>query len=145
MWSTMVALSCLWLCLPARYTMPLPAPPPVNPTSVISASPGPLTTQPMMLSDMGVLICSRRFSSVSTVLITSKPCRAQLGQEMIFTPRWRNPRDLRISYPTFTSSTGSADNETRIVSPMPIHSRFPRPMADLMVPLTSPPASVMPR
>ena len=80
--------------------MPEPAPPPVKPTSVISASPGPLTTQPMIESDIGVLMCSRRFSSTSTVLITSKPCRAQDGQEMMLTPRWRRPSALRISKPT---------------------------------------------
>ena len=43
--------------------MPAPAPPPVKPTSVISASPGPFTTQPMIDSDIGVLMCASRFSS----------------------------------------------------------------------------------
>ena len=114
--------------------MPAPAPPPVKPMSVISASPGPLTTQPMIDSDIGVLMCSSRFSSASTVLITSKPCRAQDGQEMMLTPRWRRPSDFRISKPTFTSSTGSAERLTRIVSPIPAQSRLPMPIADLTVP-----------
>ena len=61
----------------------LPAPPPVKPISVSRASPGPLTTQPITDSVMGVVICARRFSSVSTVSITLKPWRAQDGQEVI--------------------------------------------------------------
>ena len=64
---------------------------------------------------------------------------------MIVTPRWRRPSDFRISKPTLTSSTGSAERLTRIVSPIPIHNRFPRPIADFTVPETNPPASVMPR
>ncbi len=43
------------------------------------------------------------------------------------------------------SSTGSADSETRIVSPMPAHSSEPMPIDDLTVPVRRPPASVMPR
>ena len=64
---------------------------------------------------------------------------------MMLTPRWRRPSDFRMSKPTLTSSTGSADSETRMVSPMPAHSRLPMPMADLTVPDVSPPASVTPR
>ena len=36
--------------------------------------------------------------------------------------------------PTLTSSTGGADSETRIVSPMPLDSRAPNATLDLMVP-----------
>jgi hypothetical protein len=36
--------------------------------------------------------------------------------------------------PTLTSSTGGADSETRMVSPMPLLSRAPNATADLMVP-----------
>ena len=129
----------------AKYTIPDPAPPPVNPTSVIRASPGPLTTQPITDRLSEVVIWASLSSSVDTVLITSNPCRAQDGHEMIVTPRCRSPRDFRISKPTLTSSTGSADSETRMVSPMPIHNKLPKPIADLTVPETSPPASVMPR
>ena len=80
-----------------KYDFRLPAPPPVKPMSVISASPGPFTTQPMIDRLIGVLMCSSRCSRISTVLITSNPCRAQLGQEMICTPRVRSPSDFRIS------------------------------------------------
>ena len=114
--------------------MPAPAPPPVKPRSVISASPGPLTTQPMIDSDIGVVTCASRFSRISTVLMTSKPCRAQDGQAMMLTPRWRRPSDFRMSKPTLTSSTGSAERLTRMVSPIPAQSRLPRPIADLTVP-----------
>ncbi len=99
----------------------------------------------MIDSVMGVATWASRSSSAATVLITSKPCRAQEGQEMIVTPLWRRFRDLRISNPIFTSSTGSADRDTRSVSPIPIHSRFPSPMADFTDPETRPPASVIPR
>ena len=125
--------------------MPDPAPPPVKPTSVIKASPGPLTTQPMIESDIGVLTCSSRFSRISTVRITSNPCRAQDGHEMMFTPRCRSPSAFRISNPTRTSSTGSAERLTLIVSPIPIQSRLPSPIADFTVPVVNPPASVIPR
>ena len=124
--------------------MCLPAPPPVTPISVINASPGPLTTQPMMLSVIGVLICASRSSSAATVWITLNPCRAQLGQLMIFTPRWRIPSDFRMSHPTLTSSSGSADSDTRSVSPTPAHSRLPSPIELLTVPARFVPASVMP-
>ncbi len=79
-------------------------------------------------------MCASRSSSVATVSITLKPCRAQDGQEMIFTPRWRMPSDFRMSQPTSTSSSGSADSDTRIVSPMPAQSRLPRPIDDFTVP-----------
>ena len=121
-----------------------PEPPPVTPMSVISASPGPLTTQPMIESVSGVSMWASRSSRVATVAITLKPCRAQDGQEMIFTPRWRRPSDLRMSQPTCTSSSGSADSETRSVSPMPAQSSEPSPIEDFTVPARLPPASVMP-
>ena len=77
--------------------------------------------------------------------MTLKPWRAQDGQEMMLTPRWRRPSDFRMSKPTLISSTGSAESETRIVSPMPAQSSEPMPIEDLTVPLRMPPASVMPR
>jgi hypothetical protein len=79
------------------------------------------------------------------VRITSKPWRAQDGQETTRTPRLRMPRLFRISKPTRTSSSGSAESETRIVSPMPNQSSEPMPIALLTVPPRRPPASVMPR
>ena len=47
--------------------------------------------------------------------------------------------------PTLTSSTGGAERETRIVSPMPLLSSAPKAMADLIVPWNAGPASVTPR
>jgi hypothetical protein len=110
-----------------------------------AASPGPLTTQPMTDKVSGVVMCARRSSSRSTVLMTSNCWRAQDGQEMTVTPRRRRLSDFRISKPALTSSTGSADSEMRIVSPMPDHSSMPSPMEDLTVPLRRAPASVIPR
>ena len=80
-------------------------------------------------------MCASRSSSTSTVLMTSKSCRAQDGQEMMLTPRWRRPSDFSMSKPTLISSTGSAESETRIVSPMPAHSSEPMPIDDLTVPV----------
>ncbi len=140
----MVSAGMVWSCLPAEYTMCRPEPPPVTPMSVISASPGPFTTQPMIDRVSGVSMCASRSSSVATVRITSNPCLAQDGQEMIFTPRWRMPIDFRMSQPTWTSSSGSADSDTRMVSPIPAQSRLPSPIALFTVPARLPPASVMP-
>jgi hypothetical protein len=47
--------------------------------------------------------------------------------------------------PTLTSSTGGAESETRIVSPIPCESRAPKAVADLIVPWNAGPASVTPR
>jgi hypothetical protein len=44
-----------------------------------------------------------------------------------------------------TSSTGSADSDTRIVSPIPDHNSMPSPIDDLTVPQRKAPASVIPR
>ena len=56
-----------------------------------------------------------------------------------------NPKDFRISLPTFTSSTGFPVSETLIVSPIPFASKVPIPTADLIVPLHIGPASVTPK
>ena len=64
---------------------------------------------------------------------------------MTVTPRRRRPSDFRISKPALTSSTGSAESEIRIVSPIPDHNSMPSPIEDLTVPLRNAPASVMPR
>ena len=47
--------------------------------------------------------------------------------------------------PTFTSSTGGAESDTLIVSPIPSASRAPNATADLTVPWKVGPASVTPR
>ena len=93
----------------------------------------------------GVVMCARRSSSRSTVLMTSNCVRAQEGQEITVTPRRRSPSDFSISKPTLTSSTGSADSDTRIVSPIPDHSSMPSPIEDLSVPLRRAPVSVIPK
>ena len=77
--------------------------------------------------------------------MTSNCWRAQDGQEITVTPRRRSPSDFSMSKPTLISSTGSAESETRIVSPIPAQSSMPMPIEDLTVPPRSPPASVMPR
>ena len=73
--------ACGFACPPDTPCRTQP-PPPVKPTSVISASPGPFTTQPIIDRLIGVLICASRSSRTVTVLITSNPCRAQDGQEI---------------------------------------------------------------
>jgi hypothetical protein len=77
--------------------------------------------------------------------MTSNCWRAQDGHEITVTPRRRRPSDFSISKPTLTSSTGSADSDTRIVSPIPDHNSMPSPIDDLTVPLRKAPASVIPR
>ena len=52
---------------------------------------------------------------------------------------------FKIFFAATISSTGSADRETRMVSPTPIASRPPMPMADFKVPISTVPASVTPR
>ena len=71
--------------------------------------------------------------------------REQLGQAMKLIPFERMPSDFRMSKPTFTSSSGSAAREMRMVSPMPSSSRPPSAMADFTVPERNTPASVTPR
>src|SRR3954470_10306058 len=50
-----------------------------------------------------------------------------------------------MALPTLTSSTGGADSDTRIVSPMPFDSSAPNATDDLIVPWNAGPASVTPR
>ena len=124
--------------------MLFPFPPPVIPMSVMAASPGPLTTQPIIDKVIGVLMCESLSSKILTVSITSNPCLAQDGQEIIFTPRCFKFSDFNISFPTCTSFTGSSDNETLIVSPIPSKSKVPNPIDDFIVPGKKLPASVIP-
>jgi hypothetical protein len=67
------------------------------------------------------------------------------GQDTTSRPRSRRCSDSRMPMPALTSSTGSADSDTRIVSPMPSASSVPMPTADLMMPVLGGPASVTPR
>ena len=87
--------------------MLLPFPPPVMPISVCAASPGPLTTHPIIDKEIGVFMWDNLSSNFLTVSITLKACLAQDGQEIILTPLFRKFSDLSISFPTFISSTGS--------------------------------------
>ena len=63
-----------------------PFPPPVNPICVCEASPGPLTTHPIIDSVIGSFICESFSSKIFTVSITGNPCRAHEGQDIMFTP-----------------------------------------------------------
>ena len=127
------------------YNILLPFLPPVIPTSVIAASPGPLTTHPIIDKVIGVLMWDNLSSKVFTVSITSKPCLAQEGHEIILTPLFLRPRDFNISFPIFTSFIGSSDKEILIVSPIPSSRRDPIPIDDFILPEIKPPASVIPK
>ena len=102
--------------------------------SVWDASPGPFTTHPIMDKVIGFLICESFSSKIFTVSITSNPCLAHDGQEMIFTPLFLKFSDYNISFAIFISLTGSSESETLIVSPIPSKSNEPIPIEDLMLP-----------
>ena len=53
--------------------------------------------------------------------------------------------DFNISLPILISLTGSSDKEILIVSPIPSIKSDPIPIADLTLPVTKPPASVIPK
>ena len=76
--------------------------------------------------------------------MTGNACLAQDGHDIIFTPLFLRFNDFKISFPTFTSSTGSSDKETLIVSPIPSINKFPRPIEDFILPGRYDPASVIP-
>ena len=69
------------------------------PISVCLASPGPLTTQPMIDNVIGSLICDNFCSSFFTVSITLKACLAHDGHEIILTPLFLKFKDFKISFP----------------------------------------------
>jgi len=143
--SIILSLATLWWGKPERYNMWLPCPPPVNPSWVWAASPGPLTTHPIIDIVIGSLICESFFSKILTVSITGNACRAHEGQEIMFTPLCLKFKDFKISYPILTSSTGFADYETLMVSPIPSISKIPIPIEDLILPEVKLPASVIPK
>ena len=58
----------------------------------MAASPGPLTTQPIIDTVSGVVTSSRDFSNFFTVSITGNCCLAHEGQEMIFIPLFLIPK-----------------------------------------------------
>ena len=77
--------------------------------------------------------------------MTSKPCLAQEGQEIILTPLDLKFKDFKISFPILISLTGSSDRDTLRVSPIPSNNKTPRPIDDFTLPGTKLPDSVIPR
>ena len=90
-------------------------------------------------------MCDNFSSKTLTVSITWKPCLAQDGQEIIFTPLFLKFKDLSISFPIVTSLTGSSERDILMVSPMPSLRRIPKPIEDLILPDIKLPASVIPK
>ena len=68
---------------------------------------------------LGVFIWESFSSKILTVSITGKACLAHDGQDIILTPLFLKFKDFNISFPILISFTGSSDNETLIVSPIP--------------------------
>ena len=89
--------------------------------------------------------CARQGFEVIEISITSKPCLAHEGHDIILTPLSRRFKDFSISFPILTSSTGLSDKEILIVSPIPSKSNVPNPIEDLTLPGLNPPASVIPK
>ena len=77
--------------------------------------------------------------------MTSKPCLAQDGHEIILTPLDLKFNDLRISLPILISWTGSSERDTLKVSPIPSNNSTPKPIDDLTLPGTKLPDSVIPK
>ena len=94
------------------------------PTSAARASPGPLTTQPITATVMGLVQPANRRSTSRAMGIMSYFVRPQVGQEMRFGPVCRSPAAERISLAAHTSSM---------------------PMADFSTPIRGVPASVTPK
>ena len=67
------------------------------------------------------------------------------AHEISVGPYSLRPNAFKISFATFTSFTGSPVKEMRNVSPMPSASKAPIPTADLIIPVFTVPASVMPK
>ncbi len=129
---------------PLTKICPLPLPE-ATPRSASRASPGPFTTHPITATRNGTSIPSSPAVTSSASLYTSTCARPHDGHETISRPRCRRFNDSRIWFPTLISSAGGADNETRIVSPIPSASSAPNATADLIVPWNAGPASVTPR
>ena len=113
--------------------------------SVCAASPGPLTTHPIIDKVIGGFIWENFSSNFITVSITWNACLAQDGHDIIFTPLLRKFNDFSISLPIFTSWVGLSYKEILIVSPIPSINKLPRQIDDFMLPETKLPASVIPR
>ena len=70
--------------------------------------------------------------------------RPQVGHDTTSTPPFLRPSVFKISFAERTSSTGSPVKDTRMVSPIPWYRMTPRPRADLMLPESTVPDSVIP-
>src|SRR5262245_3158775 len=123
---------------------PIPRPP-ATPMSAARASPGPLTSHPITAMWISSLSPLNSSSTCLASLTRSTSALPQEGHETKVRPPLRSPSDFKMSIPTRTSSVGSAESDTRIVSPMPSESSAPSPIADLIVPTPGVPASVTPR
>ena len=125
-----MSVSTIWdsgtvlMTSPLTKIWPLPLPE-ATPRSASRASPGPLTTQPMTATRSGTV---RPFQTgghlVGEGVDVDLGAPARRARHDLQTAR-RRPSDSRIWLPTLTSSTGGADSETRIVSPMPSASSAP--------------------
>ena len=132
------------MTLPLMKICPLPLPE-ATPRSASRASPGPLTMHPITATRMGAVTFLSPSVTAFASWMTSTWARPQLGHEMMSNLRLRSPMYSSSLQPTLTSSTGGADRDTRIVSPMPSASSAPNARHDLMVPCHAGPASVTPR
>src|SRR5262245_27148722 len=129
---------------PPLKMSPIPRPP-ATPMSAARASPGPFTSQPITAMWISSLSPLNSASTSRASLTRSTSARPHDGQATKVRPPRRSPSDLSTSIPTRTSSVGSAESETRMVSPIPSLSSAPSPTADLIVPTPGVPASVTPR
>ena len=87
-------------------------------------------------------IASSTRLTIGNMSISSRP---QVGQATRLGPLGLSSRLARICRATRTSSSGSPTSETRMVSPIPSARRMPMPIALLMLPVSTGPASVSPR
>src|SRR3954468_19816984 len=142
--STIACSGTVLTTSPLTKICPLPLPD-ATPRSASRASPGPFTTQTMTATRSGTSRPSRPAVTRSASVYTSTWARPHDGHDTISSLRGRRLSDCRIWIPTLTSSTGGADRETRIVSPIPLLSSAPNAVADLIVPWNAGPASVTPR
>lgn len=129
---------------PFRNSSPSPRAPAI-PISASLASPGPFTAQPRTATLIGAFILEIYSSTSLAMLIRSISIRPQVGHEMSVAALEAKPKDFRSSLATFTSSTGSALSEMRMVFPMPLLKMAPSPAALFTVPANSVPDSVIPR
>src|SRR5206468_10774187 len=133
----------LRIASPFLKMRPMPRPP-ATPMSAARASPGPLTSHPMTAMWISSFNPLNSSSTSFASLTRSTSARPHDGHDTNVRPPLRRPSDLRIWVPTRTSSAGSAESDTRIVSPIPSDRSAPRPIADLIVPTPGVPASVTP-